>query len=178
VVHTPTETRFFGLKLLVRLCKSLRYSPRAETGQEPEQTKTHLCVELKKKGGDPLHKALTQLVGAIHQLGESAQDYEVFSIIQRGMKIGFLEYYSFAADDLKDLDNYKGCVPLTYLSEDLIFESDQAKDTLQNLVRHLPAKMQDLGKGSLHTQCVFDLEFHKEEINILFLKQRKNRSRM
>ena len=134
----------------------------------PDKTKIHLCVELKKKEGDSLHKALSQLVRAIHQMGESTEDYEVFAIVQRGMEIGFFEYYSFAEDDLKDLDNFEGCVPLTYLSEDLIFESDQAKDTLQNLVRDLPDDIQHLRKTSLQTQCVFDLELHKEEINTLF----------
>lgn len=76
----------------------------------------HVFVELKKKGGDHLEKALDQASRHIaHQL-ENDRDYrECFVIVQRGLDIGFFEYHvNKNALEEYNIPNFRGCVSLTH----------------------------------------------------------------
>ena len=95
--------------------------PAAQNRPERVRTKIHLCMELKKTGGDRMEKALVQLCDAIAETidtkGNTPSDedqFEVFAVVQCGLNIAFFEYHQDQSNlDEDEIPHFRGCVSLT-----------------------------------------------------------------
>ena len=151
---------------------------------EPNGSKYHAVYELKKREGEYFDDALTQAADAIREVCDiSGGSIEMFVIIQRGLQSGFFEYLSYVdLMEKKGIPHFKGCVPLTYLHENLVFDNKEAQSAIEKLSSNLPEEVLTLVYGQpnrkstdstveadeIQTPCIFDLDYHKEEIDFLF----------
>lgn len=73
-----------------------------------------IFVVIKKRGGDSFVKTMTQAAEAAVRASDMKDDLAVFSIVVRGVDIGFFEYYNYRTqlDDM-NVENYEGLIPLT-----------------------------------------------------------------
>lgn len=143
----------------------------------------HTVVEIKKARGDYLEKALEQVIEAIQFTGDEIDQHETFVVIQRGLKIGFFEFFTFYHDDLnkRDIDHFRGCVPLLFYNKHMTEDEaphpgiqkmrDNIPEGVERLLtrqtKEVPSELLD-DADSLQTPCIFDLKKHKDEIDLLF----------
>lgn len=150
-------------------------------------TKFHAACEIKKHHGEHLEKALDQLVKAIRLICDETGITEIFLIVQRGLEIGFFEFSPLLFEDLDEqkIDHFRGCVPLTFYNDNIISDNGVTdrliKEMTENLqgVKHLlyrntkksnDPEIEELlqDADSLQTPCIFNLEKHKYEIDLMF----------
>ena len=152
--------------------------------QERDKSKFNVGYELKKQGGEVFDKAVSQVSNAISQLHDIQYgSIEMFVIVQRGRQIAFFDYFSYhSLLEEEGINHFKGCVPLTYLHEKLVFQNEKIKSEMENLINDLPGDVEYLVEENekrkssssltqadeIVTPCVFDLEIHSFEINFLF----------
>lgn len=75
---------------------------------------TYLCMELKKEAGDRFEDALDQLANSIEESIDSQQIFEVYAVVQAGLKIGFFEFHSDQSNlDEEGIPHFRGFVSLT-----------------------------------------------------------------
>ena len=144
--------------------------------------KIHLGMELKKRG-ERMEDALAQLCEAITETidekgNEDSSAFEVYAVVQCGLKIAFFEYHSDAGNlDDQYIPNFEGCVSLTQNYkikghdanaiddkfkpndlERLFFNSNKLKtnNSIRKAARDYP------------TPCVFDLIKHEKEVDAVF----------
>lgn len=150
----------------------------------PNVSVYHVAYELKKKDSEEqLYDALNQVTKAIGQISEEEGSVEMFVIVQRGMELGFFEYFSYKNMlDEEDIENFKGCVPLTYKHKSLLFVEEEAEKKLSEIIKNLPSDLSHLiskplrrkssdtlnEADNIQTLCIFNLNIHKNEIDSLF----------
>lgn len=98
----------------------------------------HLFAEVKRVTSsanfddilDQLEKAIVETVG------DSCVNLTVFIVVMKGIKIGFLEYYSYKTLlDESGIPNYKGFVPLTYnMSEEEFLDINQSSQPVDHFI--------------------------------------------
>ena len=85
----------------------------------PVTMKLHLCMELKKEGGNRMEDALAQLCESIEETIDEKgntfkNQFEVFLVVQQGFFIGFFEFHMDQSNlDEEDIPHFRGCVSLT-----------------------------------------------------------------
>jgi len=154
----------------------------------------HLCMELKKVGGDRMEAALNQLCKAIEKTvyykgNTSGGAFEVFAVVQVGLDIGFFEYhFDQPSLDGEGIPHIDGCVSLTedyLLGEEmtkpvankpndlnmLYFNTGRLKGTNPD-----DQKIRDKAK-EYTTPCIYNLERHQQEIHDIFLYMANNKPR-
>lgn len=163
--------------------------------EEPDYSRVHAVYELKKKEGDVFEKILDQLKTAIYESADIDQNFEIFALAQRGMEIGFFEYFSYGnlldGDDIDDddvIENFRCFVPITLKNNRLVCQSpedEESREKVDNLLENMSTekkgKMKHLVDRTVRggniftkeaqkvkTQCVFNLNRHEEEIDFLF----------
>ena len=164
--------------------------PAAQNSPERVRTKIHLCLELKKTGGDRMEKALVQLCEAIPETidtkgntpGDEGQ-FEVFAVVQCGLNIAFFEYHQDQSNlDEEDIPHFRGCVSLTEgyklngVYQCLMEQLPQGMKPLYHDYGRLKKEEDDLQKEAKKytTLCVFHLETHKQEVHKLFQHMARN----
>ncbi len=149
--------------------------------------RTHVFYEIKKHKGDHLEKALEQVIEAIYMTGDETGVHEFFVIIQRGLEIGFFEFQTTFHPEMdeKEIDHFKGCVPLLFSNEQIGSYNGPKKELMKNKVEEILSNKhsgvqkllhQNTKKDEeslddakkVHTPCIFNLEKHKEEVDLLF----------
>jgi hypothetical protein len=150
----------------------------------------HLFVEIKKKGGDRFEKALNQTVEDIaftmDHWGSKTKEmnrFEAFVIVQRGLDIGFFEYYN-GADDLREngIPHFRGCVSLTQDTPEyrtgenkpavvpsttpglktLMFDDERLRSSTDPSVENIRKDA-----WGYPTPCIFNINEHEYEINLM-----------
>jgi len=157
--------------------------------------KPHLFVEIKKRGGQSLAEALLQLIGSIDETleeqGNSTGDqYQAYVIVQRGLDIGFFEYYNLDALEMSErgLDethHFQSCISLTQPillhEEDYIGVQDRNQPApwkyptpgLKRLADPSLGRLEDLDvctqneARNYNVPCIFNINYHENEINNL-----------
>lgn len=137
---------------------------------------THLCMEIKKEAGDRFEDALDQLANSIEESIDSEQIFEVYAVVQAGLKIGFFEFHSDQDNlDEEEIPHFRGFVSLTQH----YWIGDEEKIIMEDL----PNDMEKLFFNSTRLRkdteirrqaenytipCVFDIEKHPQEVHKLF----------
>lgn len=143
--------------------------------------------EIKKHKGDHLEKALEQVTEAIYMTGDETGVHEFFVIIQRGLEIGFFEFQTTYHPEMdeKEIDHFKGCVPLLFSNEQIGDYNGPKGELMKNKVEEILSNKHSGVQKLLHrntkkdeeslddakkvqTPCIFNLEKHKEEVDLLF----------
>jgi len=152
--------------------------------------KVHLCMELKKEGGDRLEDALYQLCNSIEETVDSKgythdDEFEIFAVVQSGLDIGFFEYHLDQTNlDEENIPHFRGCVSLT--------QDYMIKEELQVVMTNKPNDLKPLyfnfSKLKKETElrleaekypipCIFNLDKHQREIHDLFCHMAANNPR-
>ena len=158
----------------------------------------YLIMELKSSEGNRFEEAVAQSVEnifeTIDETGNAVRDakgmatedasFDVYVVAQRGTKIGFFEYHNHDMEEL-NIPHFRGCTSLTqdcvngYEDEIVLHRKPNDLDILfhnSDNLRTEKLKGKDAEKiqairaeaEKYTTPCVFDLEKHEEEINLLF----------
>lgn len=142
----------------------------------------HLICEIKSATGDRMEKALDQAVKDIAmtmdiQGNTDGEPYEIFIIVQRGLDIGFFEYHNDVSNlEEDDIDNLRGCVSLTQDQDnglavisrnipglkELMYNDENLKGVKDQNIEQM---RKEAKKYSI--PCIFDLNQHEDEINIM-----------
>jgi hypothetical protein len=122
-----------------------------------------IFVEIKKLGGDSFVKTITQAAGAAVRASDMKDDLAVFSIVVRGVDIGFFEYYNYRTLlDENDVENFEGLIPLTQK----VPAGQRESPELLQIIQGLP---NDLQKPNCHTSpSFFNIWRHAQQIEELF----------
>jgi hypothetical protein len=160
-----------------------------ESGLSAITTKLHVVCEFKKVKGHVFEKILKQMSDSIYQTADFTGDYEVFAIAQRGLDIGFFEYFNYKSMlDEEGIENFDGFVPITLESDKLIVqksEDQELRDSVDKLLERMSSEKREKMKRLVHrrvtkqnestteaqkveTLCIFNLKEHEEEIDLIF----------
>jgi len=155
-------------------------------------------MELKSSEGDRFEEAVAQsvenILETIDEMGNAGTGakgmatkdalFDVYVVAQRGTKIGFFEYHNHDMEEL-NISHFRGFTSLTqdcvngYKNEIVLHHKPNDLDILfhnSDNLRTEKLKGKDAEKiqairaeAEKYTiPCVFDLEKHEEEINLLF----------
>jgi hypothetical protein len=137
---------------------------------------TYLCMELKKQGGDRFEEALNQLGSSILETIDGQQTFEVYAVVQVGLKIGFFEFHSDQDNlDEEGIPHFLGFVSLTqhyWIGNEEQIIMEDPPDGVQNLYFNyenliLDTEIRRKAK-EYPIPCVFDIESHKDHVHELF----------
>jgi hypothetical protein len=147
---------------------------------EDDNFSIHLVCEIKKHKGDRMEKALNQAVKDIQEtidekgnITDSA--FEVFVLVQRGMDIGFFEYHNDESNlDEENIDHFRGCVSLTQRQDNgrAVISSNTPRLKMLMFDDYRLQTLNDTEEERLRedarnyrTPCIFNLDYHEDEIN-------------
>ena len=132
------------------------------------------CV-LKKKGGDSLTTALSQLGAAIaeamdQQGSNTPQNHSTFAYVQRGTEVGIFEYHNVGTIlDEQRVPHHNGFVPIT--QPYLLTNKDGEKTVVKGMPT--PANLKDLklvlDSKDWDVPCIFDIEKKDNRECVYFL---------
>jgi hypothetical protein len=152
--------------------------------------KIHLCMELKKKGGDRIEDALNQLRNSLEETldtkGNTYKDeFEIFAVVQSGLDIGFFEFHEDQSNlDEEDIPHFLGCVSLTQdykiKGVDQVVIPNKPNDLLP--LYHNFSKLRKetdvrLDAKEYNTPCIYNLDKHQKEINDIFCYMESHKPR-
>jgi hypothetical protein len=152
----------------------------------------HLCMELKKEGGDRIEDALAQLCDSIQETIDIkgnlyGSEFEVFAVVQYGLNIGFFEYHADQSNlDEEWIPHFRGCVSLTHtypiggIPQVVMDEKDIPNDLEKlyfnfNKLRKTTEVREDA--KSYPIPCIFHIEKHKKQVDALFKHMAKSQPR-
>lgn len=154
----------------------------------------HLAMEFKKVGGLRLEEALSQLTDTMKETLEERDynSYQVFFVVQVGMKIGFFEYHLDQTNlEEEGIPNYKGCVSLTQgfikrdgtlippVLEPPLSEITPKPSTLFFNTRRLKKDTKNRREAKEYSvPCIFDLVSNRKHIHFLFQHIKANNPRV
>ena len=136
-----------------------------------------------------MNQAVKDIASTIDKRGNKDKDedksvFEVFVIVQRGLDIGFFEYYNGVSDlDEEGIDHFRGCVSLTQDTREyetrvmnpavvpsatvglkrLMFDDQRLQGVPDD-----EQKVRD-DASSYPTPCIFNIDEHEHEINLMML---------
>ena len=136
-----------------------------------------------------MNQAVKDIASTIDKRGNKDKDedksvFEVFVIVQRGLDIGFFEYYNGVSDlDEEGIDHFRGCVSLTQDTreyETRVMNPAVVPSTTVGLKRLMldDQRLQGVADdeqevrddaSSYPTPCIFNIDEHEHEINLMML---------
>lgn len=115
---------------------------------------TYLCMELKKEAGDRFEDALDQLANSIEESIDSQQIFEVYAVVQAGLKIGFFEFHSDQDNlDEEGIPHFRGFVSLT----EHYWIGDEEKIIIEDLQNDVEKLFHETEKGYRNTTASREL---------------------
>lgn len=154
--------------------------------------KVHLCMELKKEGGDRIEDALAQLCDSMQETIDIkgnlyGSQFEVFAVVQYGLNIGFFEYHADQSNlDEENIPHFRGCVSLTYAYDidgipQVVMDQKDIPNDLEKLYFNFSKlrKTTDVRDDAKNYQipCIFHIEKHKQQVDALFNHMAKSQPR-
>lgn len=146
----------------------------------PVVLRLHLGMELKKVNErveeplDQLRRAITQTVDDKGSTSDS--DFEVYAVVQCGLKIAFFELHSDESNlDDEGIPHFRGCVSLTQayrIGGHVAYAATSIPNDLERLYfdsKRLECDTLTRKKANAYTTpCIYDLRKHETDINELF----------